>query len=225
MAVFHSLKEVDESLLKANRIAMKNTLEKLKEDLYDFIENDVYGTVSERYNQEENLGNLKTVKWSGRTYSLLDPRTVETYIYNAFGKGVGGGIRFNDQAYYQNSNIHNFVHGNEVWGELAFTSYLEVMNDSSKLKPNRWHFPTGRELHRRSFMEDFLRYANANFEDIYAGYLNIALGGKIDLRGYGKNKNATTSNKNLPEPRYTPNNSKRTYNIYRDGQKVSSYEV
>ena len=173
MALFHSMKEVDETLLKANRIAMNKTLEKLRKDLYDFIRYDVYGTMSTRYYQEGSANS--TQQWSGRTNSLADPRTVETYIYNAFGKGVGGGIRFNDQVYYQNSDPHNFVHGNDVWGELAFQSYLEVMNDSSKLRPNRWHFPTGRELHRQPFMDDFLRYANANFNDIYEGNLNFIL--------------------------------------------------
>ena len=198
-ATFHNLKEVDEALIQANRIAMRNTLEKLRKDLYDFIASDVYSSVNTRYD-EESLGDLSTVKWSGRTYSLLDPRTVETYIYNAFGKGVGGGIRFNDQPYYERSNLKSFVHGNIYTGEVAFTSFLEIMNDPSKLHDNPYHFPTGRELKRRSFIDDFLRYANANFEEIYAEFLRVALGGKVKI-GKGSQGTSTTNPKNLPEPR------------------------
>ena len=202
--IFHSLQEVDETLIRANRVAMQNTLDELKKKLYEIIEKDVYDDVHTNANKSARaiFENYKyQSKWGGRTESLLDPRTVDTYVYNAFGKGVGGGIRFNDQPYYENSDLKNFQHGNKYFGELAFSSYLEMLNNSrTMLVENPYHFPTGAELYRRSFWYDFNEYVKWNGQKIYAEKLRLALGGKIKI-GEGKKGSNITNPKNLPEPR------------------------
>lgn len=181
--VFHNMKEVDEAFMQANRFATEKTLEAMEEQLYKFIEEDVYNNVHTSTNSaaRELYGkNYKyQSKWGGRTSSLLDKKTIETYIYNAFGKGVGGGIRFNDAVYEAETNLDKFIHGNRYSGMLAFSSYLEMLNNSrSMLVENPYHFPTGAELYRRPFWNDFREWVNYNYEKIYAEKLRLALGGK-----------------------------------------------
>ena len=141
-------------------------------------------------------------KWGGRTESLLDTRAIETYVYNAFGKGVGGGVRFNDAPYYDNMNLEKFQHGNKHFGMLAFTSYLEMLNNSrTMLVENPYHFPTGSELYRRPFWADFRQWVNFNYTKIYEKYLKMALGDKPIIGEGNKNKTNAMNTKNLPEPR------------------------
>lgn len=188
--VFHNMKEVDEAFINANRIATKNTLNTMKKKLHQFIEEDVYNNVytSSNFAAREIYGsNYKyQSKWGGRTGTLLNDNSIEIYIYNAFGKGVGGGIRFNDAVYDEKTNLRNFIHGNKYFGMLAFSSYLEMLNNSrSMLVENPYHFPTGIELYRRPFWNDFREWVNYNYEKIFAANLKSALGGK---------PSATTSN-------------------------------
>ena len=201
--IFHSLQEVDETLINANRIALQNTLNDLKDKLREFIEEDVYNNVHTKSNvhARDIFGkNYKyQSKWGGRTNSLLDDRSIETYIYNAFGKGVGGGIKFNDVAYDEATDLKNFIHGNEYFGELAFTSYLEMLNNSrTMLVENPYHFPTGAELYRRPFWIDFRTWVNFNYNKIFSNYLRMATGGRIKI-GKGGNNQSTMNPKNLPE--------------------------
>ena len=203
--VFHSIQEIDVELTKASRVALDNTLEDMKEKLHEIIEEDVYNnvhTTSNAHARDVFGKNYKyQSKWGGRTGSLLDNRTIETYIYNAFGKGVGGGIRLNDVAYDENTNLKSFQHGNKYFGELAFTSYIEMLNDSRRhLVENPYHFPTGNELYRRSFWADFRQWANFNYSKIYESYLRLALGKRVKI-GKGDGSYSMTNPKSLPTPK------------------------
>ena len=203
--IFHNLQEVDETLINANRIALQNTLEELKKTLRNFIRQDVYNNVHTTSNvhAREIFGEHYKYhsKWGGRTNSLLDDRSIETYVYNAFGKGVGGGIKFNDVAYDEVTDLKNFIHGNKYFGELAFTSYLEMLNNSrTMLVENPYHFPTGAELYRRPFWADFRTWVNFNYKTIFEEKLRLALGGKVKI-GKGGNNQSTMNPKNLPEAR------------------------
>ncbi len=203
--IFHSLQEVDETLIEANRIALQNTLNELKNKLREFIEEDVYNNVhtSSNFHARDIFGeNYKyQSKWGGRTNSLLDDRSIETYVYNAFGKGVGGGVRLNSVAYDEKTNLENFVHGNKYFGELAFSSYIEMLNNSREmLVDNPYHFPTGSELYRSPFWSDFRNWVNFNYSKIFSNYLRMATGGKIKI-GEGNKGNDNYNSKNLPEVR------------------------
>ena len=181
--VFHNMKEVDETLISANKVALENTLETMKKQLHKFIEEDVYNDVRTSTNsaaREIYGSNYKyKSKWGGRTESLLDDTAIESYIYKAFGKGIGGGIRLNDAKYEKETNLDEFIHGNRYSGMLAFSSYLEMLNNSrTMLVENPYHFPTGMELYRRPFWNDFREWVSYNYEKIYAANLRIALGDK-----------------------------------------------
>ena len=181
--IFHNMREVDEAFMNANRVATTNTLKVMKDKLHEFIAEDVYNNVhatSDSAARKIHGDNYQyQSKWGGRTESLLDDRSIEIYVYNAFGKGVGGGVRFNDVAYEEKTNLNDFVHGNRYSGALAFSSYLEMLNNSrTMLVENPYHFPTGAELYRRPFWNDFREWVSYNYEKIFAEKLRLALGGK-----------------------------------------------
>ena len=212
--VFHNMREVDEAFMQANRVATENTLETMKKKLHEFIEQDVYNNVHTSTNSaaREIYGNRYRYqsKWGGRTNSLLDERTIETYIYNAFGKGVGGGIRLNDVAYDEATDLDKFIHGNRYSGMLAFSSYLEMLNNSkSMLVENPYHFPTGAELYRQPFWNDFREWVAYNYEKIFAEKLRLALGGKAVATTSNPTKN-TSMNLSSSTSQYSSRDTGKT---------------
>ena len=176
--IYHSVKEFEVDAEKATKVAMDRTLESFKEELKRFIESEVY--------------NAYQPKWYKRTNSLLQDSTLETYIYKNVAKGIGGGIRFNPEYYNSHSERdREFHHGNEI-RLLEFGSYLEIMNDSSKLNPNNpYNFPV---VERGHFYDDFIKYIDANFNDVFQGYFNAAMGVKPNLMGYSSKKKQSTMN-------------------------------
>lgn len=185
--IYHNIKEFELDAEKATKIAMDRTLEKFKEELKRFIQSMVY--------------NVYQPKWYKRTNSLLQDSTLETYIYKNASKSIGGGIRFNPE-YYNNHSERDreFHHGNEI-RFLEFGSYLEILNDSSKINPNNpYHFPV---VQRGHFYDDFLRYVDANFDETFENYFRAAMGIKPNLKGYSNknkafNKNLSSSTSNIP---------------------------
>lgn len=165
---FGGIEDIEKHLMQMTRAAYELTLSKMVNKLYEFIQEDVY--------------NAYSPKWYQRTYTLLDERTVETYVYNNFGKGVAGGIRFNAEPYYENMNLENYIHGNTYFGQLAFQSYLEVITNPMKLPQNPYGFPSFKELHRDSFWYEFTKWAEQNFENLYATSYARVTGYKLDVK-------------------------------------------
>lgn len=205
---FKSLDDVSKQILSVMRIAYQKTLNEMIFKLREFIADDVYNnayTTSTMSNK--NSSNYKyESKWGGRTGSLLDERSVEGYIYNAFGKGIAGGIRFNDQPYYEKMNLREYIHGNSYFGQLAFQSYLEVLNNNRLLTDNPFGFPTFRDFHRDSFWFDFTKWAEENFEKIFSKHLGrlasgdnraIASSMKVDIDNLPNSMNLSSSTSNV----------------------------
>ena len=183
---FSNLKDVDDFLIRVTREAYKLTLRDMERKLREFIAEDVYDSAytSKTLSKKNTLNNYKyKSQWGGRTNTLLDERSIETYVYNAFGKGIGGGIRFNSQPYYENMDLQHYVHGNPYFGQLAFQSYLEMLNNNMLLVDNPFGFPTFRDFHRDSFWYDFTKWAEEHFHKLYEYHFNLLLGNKPKATG------------------------------------------
>ena len=213
---FESFAEIDNYLKSVMREAYQETLNMMVEKLRKIIKEDVYTTpYTTKTMKYRNNANYKfEQKWGGRTQTLLDKESIETYIYNAFGKGIAGGIRFNDKPYYQNMNLKKFVHGNEYWGELAFSSYLEMLNNPRVLHDNPYGFPTFRDIHRDSFWYDFVKWANENFERIFTLNVNKLIGSKTVASSYifDESENIT-------------NNSQHSMNLSNSTRRIRSLDT
>lgn len=163
--IFHSLREFEDTAEKATKVALNSTLEHLKRDLKEFIKDSIY--------------NAYNPTWYERTNSLLQDSTLEVYIYKNTSNKVGGGIRFNP-SYYNSHSGENFQHSNEI-RMLPFGSFLEIMNDSSLINPNNpYHFPV---IERGAFYDNFQKYTNEVYDDLFSYYFNLAMGAKPNLRG------------------------------------------
>lgn len=151
--VFKSIEEFGEKAEFATKEAIKDTLEEFKTDLKQFIQHDVYDSYNPTWYKDK------------RTYSLINDTTLETYIYKNTKNAIGGGIRFNDDYYNAHSERDLFQHGNDV-RFLPMTSFLQIMNDSSKLSnKNPYHFPT--DIDRGSFWDEFLKYMDENYDEVF----------------------------------------------------------
>ena len=146
--VYHSLQEFEADAENATKEALKDTLAKAKKVLRELIEEDIYQGYNPTWYKDK------------RSYSLLDDSTIEDYIYKNTKNAIGGGIRFNKDYYDSTRDKTLFRHGND-WQFLPFNSFLEIMNDSSKLSPNPYHFPI---IDRMAFYDSFLLYLDLTFE-------------------------------------------------------------
>lgn len=205
---FSSLKELDATITANMRIAYQKTLDRMAKKLHEFIADDVYNNAytTSTMNDKNNNDYIYESKWGGRTGSLLDERSIETYVYNAFGKGIAGGIRFNDQPYYENMDLQHFIHGNKYWGQLAFSSYLEMLNNPMLLPENPYGFPTFNDFHRDSFWYDFVKWADDNFDKIFKFYMArlgsgdnraIASSMNVDIDNLSNSMNLSRSTSNV----------------------------
>jgi len=140
--VFHSVAEFEAEAENAAKNAMQSTINYFKKMLWQFAQDAIYL-------------NAYTRKWYVRTNWLKDENAIETYMYKNMKNTWGGGVRFNKSA-YDSINRDTFQHGNTA-DYLEMGSYLEIMNDSSKLHDNPWHFPTKRKIDRGHFYDDFLK--------------------------------------------------------------------
>ena len=140
------------------RLALQDTLDELKEELHNIILKDIYM--------------VKKGTFYERTRILLINDIVETRIWNAFGKGLGGTLRFDEELFERSINIDKFQHGSPSpnWGELDLSSYLEIVNQKNDWN-NPYHFPS---VNRKPFWDDFLDYIDkkGGFINIYKEHFN-----------------------------------------------------
>ena len=158
--VFHNLNELEAGINIISREAMEKTLEKMLDKLGEFIDEDVYGTYFPY--------------WYDRSYYLTEhyKDIFETYFWNNFGKGIGGGIRIKNTTF--TSNPLEFHHGSgnkntgDVYSQLDLPSYLEIMNNPSVINPdNPFHFPSNNIMRKGQFWDDFVKWADDNFSKIF----------------------------------------------------------
>ena len=186
--VFHSIAEFESAAENATKKAMQSTVNYFKKMLFEFANNAIYN-------------NAYKVKWYERTNWLKDDNAIETYIFKNMKNSWGGGVRFN-KSFYDGINRNTFQHGNTA-DYLEMGSYLEIMNDSSKLHSNPWHFPTKEQIDRGHFYDDFLselddiQYGfNAVFSAYFDAYLKSEQTGKITIPNIPK-RNKTVSNSSV----------------------------
>ena len=168
---FHNMSELSDTINNISREATKNTLDKMLDKLGEFIYDDVYNTYEPKwYNRTEYLGDNYTNMW-------------ETYLWNNFGKGVGGAIKLKDDIYFP-TNPTIFVHGSGNWrtGDIYSTlnlySYLQIMNDPNSITESPFHFPTNNIMQKRPFWDDFERWADENYTKIFEEEFNNIINSK-----------------------------------------------
>ena len=157
--VLHNEAELQQALKSTIQIAMQNTLDRMLDKLEEFIDDDIY--------------NAYYPSFYDRTDYLKDNcrEIFEINFWNDFGS-IGGVLEVNNNAYFY-TDPYSFVHGSgnwrtgDVYSRLDLASYLEIMNDPSLIHDNPFHFPTGRQLGRGRFWDDFMRWANDNFNKIF----------------------------------------------------------
>lgn len=168
--IYPSLKEFEADAEKATKVAMDRTLHYFKDELKRFTKACVY--------------DVYTPKWYERTNTLLDDSTLEYYIYKNVSNKIGGGIRFNPSYYNEHSERSKFQHGNDI-RFLPFGSYLEIMNDFTKVNPNNpYHFPI---IPRKPFYDIFKKFVEENFDEVFEGYFRAAMGVKPKVISNGQN--------------------------------------
>ena len=189
--VFHNLQEIQQEGIEATRWALNETLKALRKKLQKLIESHIYE-------------NAYQSKWYDRTGFLLNDDAIELYTYKNTANDIGIGIRFNKQL-YDSIPREPFQHGNPL-RYLEMGSYLEIMNDSSKLHENPYHFPTGNVLERGHFYTEFQNWAKENYSDIFKAKMYMYKHGG----GGSSNRNASGSNSLSDSTSHIP--SLNTYN-------------
>ena len=179
--VFQTLAEFENEAESATKKALLYTLNYFKGRLRDIAIAHIYNNVYKK-------------KWYNRTHWLNNDDAVESYIYKNSKNFIGGGVRFNREAY--DDFNEPFQHGNPT-KYLPMNSYLEIMCNSSLLHENPYHFPTGNEIDRGDFYKEFLDELDRDFQSKFDEMWNRAIHhvktGRIDLRGI-TGRNTTTSN-------------------------------
>lgn len=175
---FSTLAEFEDAAESATKEALINTLNHFKHKLRELATKHIYK-------------NAYKAIWYKRTKWLEEDDSVEAYIYKNVKNKIGGGVRFNREAY--DDFNEPFQHGNPV-RYLPMNSYLEIMNNSSLLPSgdkNIFNFPTGNEIDRGHFYNDFLKLLDdpkegymAKFNENWKRAIHHKKTGRIDLRGY-----------------------------------------
>lgn len=181
--IFHSIIEFEDAAESSAKKALSATLNHFKRILLELADSSIYS-------------NAYAVKWYKRTNWLKDENAVETYIFKNVKNEWGGGVRFN-KPFYDSINRGDFQHGNTA-DYLEMGSYLEIMNDSSKLHNNPWHFPTKEQINRGHFYDDFLKELDDpeyGFEKIFYIYFDSFL--KSEQTGKIVIPNIPTRNKSV----------------------------
>lgn len=175
LRVFQTLAEFESEAESATKEALLYTLNYFKGRLRDIAVAHIYNNAYKK-------------KWYNRTHWLNDDDAVEAYIYKNSKNFIGGGVRFNREAY--DDFNEPFQHGNPVH-YLPMNSYLEIMNNSSLLpkgEKNIFHFPTGDEIDRGNFYKEFFDELDRDFQSKFDEMWNRAIHhgktGRIDLRGF-----------------------------------------
>ena len=182
--VFHTLAEFEEEAEQTTKKALIYTLNYFKDKFREIAEADIYN-------------NAYKPKWYTRTHWLRDEDAIEAYIYKNVKNAIGGGVRFNRQAY--DDFNEPFQHGNPI-KYLPMDSYLAIMNDSSLLRENPYGFPTHTEIDRGHFYDEFLslvdREFDSKFNEMWERASHYSSTGKMSLYGLGngsKSIGATSS--------------------------------
>lgn len=176
--VFQSFAEFEDAAESATKKALIWTLNHFKRELKNLATDHIYN-------------NAYKPKWYNRTHWLNDNDAIEAYIYKNVKNVIGGGVRFNREAY--DSFSEPFQHGSPI-KYLPMNSYLEIMNDSSLLPKNPYHFPTGEDIDRGHFYNEFLNLVDEEFDKVFEEKWQDALSyvktGRIPLH----TKNSNTNN-------------------------------
>ena len=148
---FSNVVDLHKGIERQCKIALQDTLDELKEELHKIILKDIYM--------------VKKGSFYDRTRILLINGILETKIWNAFGKGLGGTLSFDEDLFERSINVDEFQHGNPFFGELTLQSYLEIVNTQNDWE-NPYQFPIVR---RKLFWDDFLDYIDSRggFASIY----------------------------------------------------------
>lgn len=148
---FSNIVDLHKGIEAQCKLALQDTLDELKEELHKIILKDIYM--------------VKKGSFYDRTRILLINGILETKIWNAFGKGLGGTLSFDEDLFERSINVDEFQHGNPFFGELTLQSYLEIVNSQNDWE-NPYQFPIVR---RKPFWDDFLDYIDSRggFANIY----------------------------------------------------------
>ena len=157
--VLHNEAELQQALKPIIREAIQNTLDRMLDKLDEFIDDDIYDAYYPSFYD--------------RTDYLKDNcrEIFEINFWNDFGS-IGGVLEVNNNAYFYTAP-YEFVHGSGYWrtgdvySRLDLPSYLEIMNDPSLIHTNPFHFPSGSQLGRGRFWDDFLKWSKDNFNEIF----------------------------------------------------------
>lgn len=154
--LFRNNVELQKGLEHECRLAMLDTIEELTDVLKEKIETDIYGHQEGSFYERTNV--------------LLDNDMIISNVWNDFGRGIGGIIRFDEDLYNRSGNTTLFQHGNIYLGALPLQSYLEIVNEQNDWY-NPFQFPS---VNRGSFWDDFLDYIDSEggFNEIYKKHLS-----------------------------------------------------
>ena len=187
---FNNLQEIKKYLNKNTEKALKNTLEIMKNQLKEFVKEDVYNAYSPKFYE--------------RTEWLLQDGVIDYYIGNAIGNTYGG-VRINTNKKYP-VVLEQFQHGNVYTGEFYPENFIAMLNGQiADAVWNPFHFPV---LDRVSFLEEFEDWANKNYAKIFKEECS-KLG--INLE---ETNNSTNTNKPQSKPNTPFNDSFSTKNYY-----------
>lgn len=168
MKIFKNVQDLHGAISSELRDALKETIHEMADKLREFIQEDVYNAYDPEF--------YTRTKW------LLEPDTIEDYVWNDFGKGYGAGIKINKNSYvlYDN-NLEEFQHGNPYTDELNMDAFIGVLNGTvNGGVGNPFHFPI---IARRPFLDEFEKWAEENYTKILMNKLRTKFGIKAVLKG------------------------------------------
>lgn len=173
---FNNLQEIKKYLNKKTEEALKNTLEIMKNQLKEFVKEDVYDAYSPKFYE--------------RTEWLLSSGVIDYYIGNSI-NGSYGGVRINTNKNYP-VGLEDFQHGNVYTGEFYPENFIAMLNGQiADAVWNPFHFPV---LNRVSFLDEFEEWMSKNYARIFEEEC-IKLG--INLKEDTITQNKTTVTKQI----------------------------
>lgn len=161
--VFNNEEELRIAIDKLSYKAMKRTMERMEKQLGRFIDEDIYCYDSQWYK-------YRRTDFLKKHYEDV----FETYFWNDFGKGIKGAIRLHDDVNFP-SDPEMFIHGSQtqnMYNSLNLQSFLEIMNNPDSIPSTRFNFPTNGEMGKKPFWDDFMKWAEDNFYEIFTEELS-----------------------------------------------------
>lgn len=151
------ISDIEIHLRQQCKQALQDTVEEMAKDLHNIINKDIYKNYRPKF--------YKRTKW------LLKNDTIQTKIFANFSANSYGAIvRIRDDNFP--INFEQFQHASVCHGALSAPSFLEILNDNSKIfNNNPYGFPE--LLPRQPFWDDYESKWNEDyFKDRYADNLN-----------------------------------------------------